>query len=191
MHAVAAGASVSLTYELVPLRTIQDVSFTGTSAAGLDANRLRRLIAQRFGTSPPPARAADIEGLVLNDLKEAGYLHPRVATRIEPQRGGTRSVLAVSVVPGNRTTVGTIDVDGDPGMPLPQFLKELRLSHGDPFQRELLNSNTDRYLDDRRSHGFFAARGVVFAAIRRQRPHRQPDGDDRSGPSRDGDVCRR
>lgn len=158
VHAVAAGASVALTYELVPLRTIQDLSFTGTSAAGVDANRLRRLIAQRYGTSPPPARAADIEGLVLNDLKEAGYLHPRVATRIEPQRGGTHSVLAVSVVPGDRTTVGTIDVEGDPGMPLPQFLKELRLSHGDPFQRELLNSNTDRYLDDRRSHGFFAAR---------------------------------
>jgi outer membrane protein insertion porin family len=158
VHAVAAGASVALTYELVPLRAIQDVSFTGSSAAGIDANRLRRLIAQRFGASPSPARAADIEGLVLNDLKETGYLHPRVATRIEPQRGGTRSVLAVSITPGDRTTIGTIDVEGDPGLPVPQFLKTLRLTRGAPFQRELLNAGIDRYLDDRRSRGYFAAR---------------------------------
>src|SRR5262245_23629635 len=98
VHAVAAGASVALTYELVPLRTIQDISFTGQHAAGIDASRLRRLIAQHYGTSLAPGRAADVEGLVVNDLKDSGYLHARVTTRVEqPERGGRRSILSVAI----------------------------------------------------------------------------------------------
>src|SRR6476620_3013131 len=54
VHAAAAGASVALTYELVPLRTIQEVSFTGTGAVGLDANRLRRLIVFFLVIRRPP-----------------------------------------------------------------------------------------------------------------------------------------
>jgi outer membrane protein assembly complex protein YaeT len=158
VRAAAAGSSVTLTYELVPLRVIQDVSFTGDHAAGIDANRLRRLIAQRYGTSPSPARAPDIEVLVTNDLRDAGYLHPRITSKVEPERGGTRSVLAVSIVPGDRARVGNIDVEGEPGMPVPQFLEALHVSRGAPFERELLNSRIDRYLDERRTHGYFAAR---------------------------------
>jgi outer membrane protein assembly complex protein YaeT len=158
VRAFAAGTSVSLTYELVPLRTIQDVSFTGDNAAGIDANRLRSLITQRYGTSPPPGREPDIEGLVANDLKEAGYLHPRVTSQIESGRSGTHMILAVSIVPGERTKVGSIELEGDPGMSVPQFLDALHLARGQPFQREALNARIDRYLDDRRSRGYFAAR---------------------------------
>ena len=158
VHVSATGASVALTYELVPLRTIQDVAFTGDNAPGIDADRLRRQIVQRYGTSPPPGRAADIEGLIANDLKEAGYLHARVTSRIDPARGGLRSVLAVTIVPGGRTRIGSIEVEGDAGMSVPQFLDTLHLSRGMPFQREVLNTRIDRYLDDRRSRGYFAAR---------------------------------
>jgi outer membrane protein insertion porin family len=158
VHVSATGSSVALTYELVPLRTIQDVSFTGDNAPGIDADRLRRLIAQRYGTAPPPGRATDIEGLIASDLKEAGYLHARVTSRIDAVRGGLRSVLAVTIVPGERTRIGSIEVEGDAGMTVPQFLDALHLSRGMPFQREALNTRIDRYLDDRRSRGYFAAR---------------------------------
>jgi outer membrane protein insertion porin family len=158
VHVSATGSSVALTYELVPLRTIQEVSFTGDNAPGLDADRLRRLIAQRYGSSPPPGRATDIEALIVDDLKEAGYLHARVTSLIDTARGGLRSVLAVTIVPGGRTRIGSIEVEGDPGMPVPQFLDALHLSRGMPFQREALNTRIDRYLDNRRSRGYFAAR---------------------------------
>lgn len=158
VHVSATGSSVALTYELVPLRTIQEVSFTGDDAPGLDADRLRRLIGQRYGSSPPPGRATDIEALIADDLKEAGYLHARVTSRIDTARGGLHSVLAVTIVPGGRTRVGSIEVEGDPGMSVPQFLNALHLSRGMPFQREALNTRIDRYLDNRRSRGYFAAR---------------------------------
>jgi outer membrane protein insertion porin family len=158
VHVAATGSSVALTYELVPLRTIQDVSFTGDDAPGVDADRLRRLIAQRYGSSPPPGRATDIEALIAADLKEAGYLHARITSRIDTARSGLHSVLAVTIVPGGRTRVGSIEVEGDPGMSVPQFLDALHLSRGMPFQREALNTRIDRYLDNRRSRGYFAAR---------------------------------
>jgi outer membrane protein insertion porin family len=157
VRAVAAGPAVALTYELVPLRTIQDVSFTGDSAAGIDANRLRRLIAQRYGTSPSPGRSADIERLVTDDLKEAGYIHARVTSRVEAEHG-PHSVLALSIVPGDRARIGRVSVEGDPGMTVAKFLDALHLSRGQPFEREALNTRIDRYLDDRRSRGYFAAR---------------------------------
>jgi outer membrane protein assembly complex protein YaeT len=43
-------------------------------------------------------------------------------------------------------------------MSVPQFLNALHLSRGMPFQREALNTRIDRYLDNRRSRGYFAAR---------------------------------
>ncbi len=43
-------------------------------------------------------------------------------------------------------------------MSVPQFLDALHLARGQPFQREALNARIDRYLDDRRSRGYFAAR---------------------------------
>ena len=158
VHVSATGSAVALTYELVPLRTIQDVSFTGDDAPGVDADRLRRLIAQRYGSSPPPGRATDIEALIAADLKEAGYLHARITSRIDTARSGLHSVLAVTIVPGGRTRVGSIEVEGDPGMSVPQFLDALHLSRGMPFQREALNTRIDRYLDNRRSRGYFVAR---------------------------------
>jgi hypothetical protein len=95
---------------------------------------LRSLITQRYGTRRL-WRELDIEGLVANDLKEAGYLHPRVTSQIESGRSGTHLVLAVSIVPGERTKVGSVELEGDPGMSLPQFLDALHLARGQPFQR--------------------------------------------------------
>src|SRR5262249_9095169 len=89
---------------------------------------------------------------------EAGYLHAQVRSRIEPERGGAHSVLALSIVHGDRTRIGNVDVEGDPGMTVPQFLNALHLSRGQPFEREVLNARIDRYVEDRRVHGYFAVR---------------------------------
>jgi outer membrane protein assembly factor BamA len=158
VHATPQAAGVALIYELVPLRTITGVSFEGDHAPGIDKDRLKRLITERFGALPSPARVPDIEALVSGDLKEVGYLHARVTSRIEPEGGSAHSVLAVALAPGERTRIGTIDVEGDPGKPIPALLDELKLSRDAPFQREQLNARIDRYLDERRSRGYFAAR---------------------------------
>ena len=160
VHAAIVGNGVAITYELVPLRTITSVSFTGDNASGIDPARLRRVITERFGRSPLPARIPEIEALVAADLKEIGYLHAGVASRSEAGGDGSSSrlTLVLALNPGERTRIGAIDVEGNPGMPLAEFLNALHVSRGAPFQRDVLNARIDRYLEQRRSRGYFAAR---------------------------------
>jgi outer membrane protein insertion porin family len=158
VHATAEAAGVALLYELVPLRTIAGMAFTGDRVEGFDQSRIRGLITERFGASPLPARIPEIEALVVDEMRAIGYLRAAVTSRIESDRGGARSVLVLVLAPGERTRIGTIDVEGEPGMPIPQLVDVLRLSRGAPFQTDVLNARIDRYLDERKRHGYFAAR---------------------------------
>lgn len=161
-RAAAAGDGVVLTFELVPQRPIGTVAFTGASA-GIDLGRLRRIVTDQFGPSPRPGRAADIARVVEDHLKQRGYLHPAVTFRIETGRTRTRSALIFDLAPGPRARIGRIDVRGDPGVPLSNFLRDLRVSTGAPFERDALNVRIDRYRDERRDRGFLAARLSVAA----------------------------
>jgi len=152
------GSAVALVYELVPLRTLDDLLFRGDRGPGIDRGRLTTLIAERFGRSPRPVRAPEIAALVEDDLKQVGYLRARVTPSQELDRGGTRSTLVLTLAAGERTRIGTVEVEGDPGMSIPDLLDDLQASRGAPFQRELLNARIDRYLDQRRSRGYLGAR---------------------------------
>lgn len=158
VRATVEGSAVALTYELVPLRMIDGLVINGGRGSGIDQSRLRRLIAERFGRSPRPARAPEIAALVEDDLKQVGYLHAQVTHSTEAERGGSRSLLVLAIAPGERTRIGTINVEGDPGMPIPDLLEDLQVSPGAPFRRELLNARIDRYLDEWRRRGYLAAR---------------------------------
>ena len=80
VNAENAGAGVALTYDLVPLHPIAGIDFAG-SASGIDHGQLRRLVTDRFGTSPRPGRAAEVAALVADDIRQAGYLRVRVTPR--------------------------------------------------------------------------------------------------------------
>ena len=157
VRAANTGGSVSLVYELTPLRTVQSVAVRTSDRSPVDAGRLRQLIRERFGASPRPARAPEIAALVEDDLRQNGYLHSRVAP-VLTSRGDTSVLLTLTVTAGTATRIGTIEVDGDPGMSIPELLRFLQISTGTIFRRENLNARIDRYLDERRSRGYLAAR---------------------------------
>src|SRR5260221_12841004 len=69
VHAGAAPGGVALVYELVPLHPVARIEFAGDmAAAGIDRNRLRRALVDRYGTAPPVGRAADMARLVDSEL---------------------------------------------------------------------------------------------------------------------------
>ncbi len=70
--ATSSSGGVSLRFDLVPLRSVQDVEFTGT--LGLDKGLLRRTIADRYGARPPVARAADASRTLEALYRDHGYL---------------------------------------------------------------------------------------------------------------------
>lgn len=157
VHAAPDGPSVTLTYELVPFRPITAIVFQG-DAPGVDRDQLRRRIAERFGISPRAARAADVAAFVTQELRDLGYLQARVAARVDVSISTREAALVFALAAGDRTRIGEIDIQGDPGMSLPELLRTLRISSGAPFHRAELNERIDRYVAASRQRGFYATR---------------------------------
>jgi outer membrane protein assembly complex protein YaeT len=157
VHAAQDGSSVTLTYVLVPFRPITAIVFQG-DAPGVDRDQLRRRIAERFGVSPRAARAGDVAAFVTEELRDLGYLQARVAARVDVTISTREAALVFALAAGDRTRIGEIDIQGDPGMTVPELLRTLRISSGAPFHRAELNERLDRYLAASRQRGFYAAR---------------------------------
>ena len=73
-------AASSIRFDLVPLRSVEDVAFTGT--LGLDRGLLRRTIADRYGARPSISRAAEAARTLEALYADHGYL--AAAVRVLP-----------------------------------------------------------------------------------------------------------
>jgi outer membrane protein insertion porin family len=159
VDATSRGDGVDLLFELAPIHPVTRVLFTGIAGVpGADEGRLRSAVLDRFGASPPPGRAQDIARLVESELGRRGYLHARVSQRLELQHSPDRATLILGVEPGARTTIGTVEVIGAPGIPERELLERLAITPGAPYQPEVLATRIDDYLSDRRDRGFYEAR---------------------------------
>jgi outer membrane protein insertion porin family len=159
VHASTLPNGVALVFDLVPLHPVTRITFTGLEHLhGVDEGRLRQLIAERFGTTPRAARAKDIAQLIEGDLRQLGYLRARATPATDVEHISEESTLRFAVSGGPRAQIGTVKVEGDPAMPIPQFLGDLKLSGGEPYQSEKLTARIEHYLERRRERGFFEAR---------------------------------
>src|SRR3954453_22364751 len=159
VHASTLSNGVALVFELLPLHPVTRITFTGLEHLhGVDEGRLRQLISERFGTSPRAGRAADIAQLIEGDLRQLGYLRARPTPATDVDHISEESTLRFAVAGGPLAQIGTVKVEGDPAMPIPEFLGDLKLSAGEPYQSEKLTARIEHYLERRRERGFFEAR---------------------------------
>src|SRR5262245_8174524 len=159
VHASTVANGVAIVFELVPLHPVTRIAFTGLDRLhGVDEGKLRQLIADRFGTSPRVGRAPEMAQLIQGDLRQVGYLSARVIPATDVEHVAEESTLRFAVTAGPRAQIGTVKVEGDPAMPIPQFLADLKLSTGAPYESEKLAARVDRYVERRRERGFFETR---------------------------------
>lgn len=163
VHAELEGGGVALRYALDPIHLVTKIDFVGSvHLPGVDTGRLKRVIEERYGASPPVRRASDAALLLVDQLQVAGYLHPSVTPRTTVEHISEGATLVFAIEPGSRTRIGTIDVVGLPSAVRQSFLNELDIVPGSPYQRGVLRQRTDRYLTRRRARGFYeAAVGVA------------------------------
>jgi outer membrane protein insertion porin family len=149
---------VALRYELVPIHPVSRIRFTMPSGArGIDEGALRRAVADRYGTTPPLSRVADMTRILAEALRERGYLHPVITPRPEIEHAPERATLVFAIEPGVRTTIGTVEVAGPP-TERAEILSQLDLSPGTPYQRDALNARIERFIEERRQRGYYEAR---------------------------------
>jgi outer membrane protein assembly complex protein YaeT len=158
--------SVVLRYELTPIHPVVKIDFAGDlKAPGVDEGRLRRAVVDRFGASPPLGRAAEAARLVADSLQERGYLRPTVTPRADIEHAPDRAVLVLTIDPGPRTTIGTVDVVGVPAAQRAALVAKLRVSPGAPYERDALTARIARYIEERRKHGYYEAKVVPTVAL--------------------------
>src|SRR4029077_6353825 len=150
---------VVLRYDLVPIHPVGRMRFAlAAEAPGVAADAMRRAIVDRYGTSPPLARVADMTRLIADTLREQGYLHATVSPRSELEHAPERATLVFSIDPGPRTTIGELRVDGQPAVSAPDLFSRLGLKPGAPYQRQALSVRIERAIEERRKAGYYEAR---------------------------------
>jgi len=156
---------VALRYELTPIHPVSRIRFAGLlSAPGVNAGALRRAIVERYGVSPPLGRVADMTRILADALRERGYLAAAITPRAELEHAPERATLVFTIQPGPRTRIGEVEVVGVPSVSRAVLLDRLGVARGVPYERDALNARIERYVEERRSRGYYEAR--ISAAAR-------------------------
>jgi outer membrane protein insertion porin family len=165
---------VTLRYDLVPIHAVSKIRFEGgVDAPGVDTGAMRRAIADRYGVSPPLGRLSDMTRILADVLREHGYLRASIAPRAEIDHEAERAAIVFAVDPGQRTTIGDVEVVGRPTLSREDFLRRLGLSRGAPYQRDALNARIEKYIDERRHDGYYEA--AVVPVVRLSEDQRVAD----------------
>jgi outer membrane protein insertion porin family len=150
---------VALRYDLIPIHAVARIRFDGSvKAPGIDEGALLRAVVDRYGVSPPVGRAADMTRIVAEALRERGYLNATITPRPILEHAPERATLVFTIDAGPRSAIGRIDVEGVPAAAGAELLARLRIASGGPYQRDLLNGRIEKYIEERRSKGYYEAR---------------------------------
>lgn len=156
VHARSVERGVNLVYELRERAAVTQMVFRGAVGPGIETDRLRRAVVERYGSALVPGRSEEMAAVIEEELRRVGYLEASATARLE--QGPTASVMLVDVVPGARATIADIEVDGDPGVPVPQLLQQLRVAVGQPYEREALARRIEEFVENQRERGYLTAR---------------------------------
>jgi outer membrane protein assembly complex protein YaeT len=153
------GGGVALQYDLVPVRPVTKMVFTGKlEAPGVTEEVLRRVVVERGGPSPSVGRAPELVDVIKDRLRQRGYLHPVVTSRADVAPSSDRTTLVFTVDPGAQTVVGTVTVVGFDDPAAVRLSSELDLTAGKPYEPEALNTRIDRYIQNQKKRGYYETR---------------------------------
>jgi outer membrane protein insertion porin family len=156
VDATPVGTGVALRYNLVPLQTVQRVEFRGN--LGLGASELRRAVTDQFGAAPQASRASNVAEMLQGYYFDRGYLATAIRPTLEDEPGGEGAVLTFEIESGARASIRDVTIDGDPGIPRDQFLREVHANPGRVYQRYEVQGRLAEFAESLRHQGRFEAR---------------------------------
>ena len=153
---------VRVRYVLVPLHPIDDIQFTGNVA--LSESDLRRVITDRLGRSPRPARLGEAIPLLQDEYRRRGYPAARMTFRVVPTHNPDRATLIFDVDAGRRARIVEIQFrqvganEADIRFPLP----DLRV--GETYDALEVDEELREWEERMRSQGYYAANASASAS---------------------------
>jgi outer membrane protein insertion porin family len=149
---------VRIRYTLVPSHPIDRIEFQGDVA--LSENDLRRVVTDRYGRSPNPARAAEAAVTLQNEYRRRGYPAASVAARVEATHNPHRATLMFDVNAGRRARIADVQfirLDTDETN-TPLAMPVIRT--GEPYDPDKVQQELDRWEQRMRAQGFYEARAT-------------------------------
>jgi outer membrane protein insertion porin family len=176
VDATDAPGGVRLLYDLIPLHSVQQVSFravdadasspaAGSKSLGIDEGLLRRTMTNRFGESPPVGRAPEVARTLEQLYRDHGFLRATVRPVALEKHDPDRTLLTFEVDPGPHAVVGAVQVEGTPAGTRDAFLKTIAVTPGSPYEPAAINAALSSYVAKLHKGGRYEA-----AASYRARP---------------------
>jgi outer membrane protein insertion porin family len=151
----APGGGVRLSFNLIPVHSIQRIDFTG--ALALSSGLLRGTVVDRYGSSPPISRVDDAVRTLQQLYADHGYLRAQVEPIAETRHDPDRTVLTFKIDSGPRSEISRVAIEGDPREPRDAFLRRLGVSTGVPYLRPRVQERLDDYVKRLKQQRFYQA----------------------------------
>ncbi|MEO6011765.1 MAG: BamA/TamA family outer membrane protein [Vicinamibacteraceae bacterium] len=155
---VGTAGGIRVTYRLIPTHVVSELAFRGD--LGLDGGALRRLVVDRFGAQPAPARADAAAEHLAMQLAARGFVQARVTTALETDPGG-RTTLRFDVAAGRRARVGKVSIDSE-GVPA-KLLGEIHVASNVIYDGPDVERQLDEVRTRLRRDGHYEASALVRA----------------------------
>lgn len=151
-----APGGVAITLQLEPIHVVTKVDFTGE--LGLPEGELRDRMAERFGTTPPLAKAPDVAAALKQLYVERGYMRASVAPGAPIlEHTAERATLVFDVKAGPRVMIARTTITGSPVEPIARVEERLHVAAGDPYQPGDLRTRLNDYVTWMRRRGYYEA----------------------------------
>jgi outer membrane protein assembly complex protein YaeT len=155
VSAYEAGESVRLEIDLVPLREIRRIVFSGD--LGLPEDTLRSAVTDRFGPAPAYSRAGDIARVLEELLVNHGYLRARVDVRAR-EAGAPDGGIVFQISSGVRAVVRSISCRADDPADARDIQSRLSIRAGEFLDRTELRRQIEAAAERWRAKRYYEAR---------------------------------
>lgn len=163
-------AGLVVTFRLVPARVVTRVAFRGNT--GLAHGDLQRVVGERHGEAPRPARAGAVRDTLLAHYADLGYFRATVGVSVEPV-GASEAALVFVIDAGPRARIGQLKVEGRPPGGVRGALTALRLERGEPWNGPNVQRRRTDWLGELHARGYYEA--AVEVRLERRDEDRRVD----------------
>jgi outer membrane protein assembly complex protein YaeT len=148
-----AAGGVAVRFDLVPAHAVRRIAFKGT--LGLDEDRLRQAVNDRFGLAPAAARSPDVLALLRQLYADNGYLQATMDAR--PVIEGDHTVLTFTIDSGPRVTLSKVTVEGNVPGSLDAARQRLGVMAHEPYDRRRVARRLSDFVAELRKRGYYEA----------------------------------
>ena len=149
---------IRLRYVLVPIHSVDRLEFRGSP--GVSEGDLRRVLTERYGVAPSAERMEEAVQVLRQAYQSRGYPTAQITARLEETHNPDRATLVFDIESGPRAMIEQVEFDQLDPIDSKTFLATPEVRKGQPYDAEAIMRELQRYEDNLRSRGYYAARAV-------------------------------